>query len=99
MLVELAAYGLLTGFGMGLFRTKHRFLDLYLSMLTAMVGGRILAGAAKALIFAPGSLSMAAWVTGYFVTALPGIVLQLLLVPAMVYALEKARLIPARYPR
>lgn len=50
------------------------------------------------LIFAGGTYSVAAWASGYFVTALPGIVIQLVLLPSIVFALMKARLIPARYP-
>jgi hypothetical protein len=42
---------------------------------------------------------MEAWITGYFVTALPGLLIQLTLLPAVAFALEKARLIPVRYPR
>ena len=40
---------------------------------------------------------MTAWVTGSFVTSLPGIIVHLVLIPSIVYALMKAKLIPARY--
>lgn len=99
MMVELAAYGLITGLVMKLVHTKHDLADLYISLLAAMLGGRIVAGISRALIFAAGSYSMTAWTTSYFVTAWPGLVIQLALIPAIVSALEKARLIPARYPR
>jgi hypothetical protein len=38
-------------------------------------------------------------VTTSLVAGIPGIVVQLVLMPAVVLALTKARLIPARYPQ
>ncbi len=98
MMVELAAYGLFTGLFMGLVRTKAILADLYISLVAAMIFGRVLAGIAKALIFSAGKYSLTAWVTAHFVTSLPGIIIQLALVPALVFALQKARLISVRYP-
>lgn len=97
MLVECAAYGALTGLMMQFVHTKKVYPDLYISLLVAMLGGRIISGIAKALIFSAGSYSMTAWVTGSFVTSLPGIIVHLVLIPSIVYALMKAKLIPARY--
>ncbi len=97
MMLEIAIYGAVCGIMMQLVHTKHVYGDLYLSLIAAMLIGRILGGVAKALIFAPGSMTMAAWATSYFVTSLPGIVIQLVLIPSIVFALEKAHLIPARY--
>ena len=97
MLVECAAYGALTGLMMQLVHTKKVYPDLYISLLVAMLGGRVISGIAKALIFSAGSYSMTAWVTGSFVTSLPGIIVHLVLIPSIVYALMKAKLIPARY--
>ena len=97
MLVECAAYGALTGLMMQLVHTKKVYPDLYIRLLVAMLGGRIISGIAKALIFSAGSYSMTAWVTGSFVTSLPGIIVHLVLIPSIVYALMKAKLIPARY--
>lgn len=99
MMIELGVYGLVAGFCMQILHTKKIYVDLYASLVAAMLIGRLVAGAAKALIFAPGSYSMAAWIAGYFVTSLPGVVIQLALIPSIVYALMKAHLIPDRYPR
>ena len=98
MMVECAAYGAVTGLMMKFVRTKHTTVDLYISMVTAMVLGRVIAGLAKAWIFAPGTPAFA-WVTTSLVTGVPGIVIQLLVMPAVVFALTKARLIPRRYPK
>ena len=97
MMIELAIYGLVSGLLMKFIHTGKLFADLYISLLGAMLIGRIVAGLAKALIFASGSYSISAWITSYFVTSLPGIIIQLALIPAIVFALEKARLIPVRY--
>lgn len=99
MLVECGVYGLAAGLLMQLVRTKHLYADLYISLAAAMLLGRVVSGIAKALIFSAGSYSMASWVAGSFVTALPGIIIQLALLPSIVYALMRARLIPQRYPK
>lgn len=99
MMVECAVYGLVTGFMMRMVRTKRLYGDLYLSLSVAMLLGRVVSGVAKALIFSAGSYSVAAWATGSFVTSLPGIVIQLALLPTITVALMKARLIPERYPQ
>ncbi|HEY8391474.1 MAG TPA: ECF transporter S component [Capillibacterium sp.] len=99
MLVELATYGLVCGLMFNLIFTKKLYADLYLSLVTALLAGRIVAGLAKAFLFTPGNYTWAAWITSYFITLWPGLVIQLTLVPAIVAALLKAKLIPPRYPR
>ncbi len=96
MAVECAMYGCITGLMMGFVRTKSPAADLYISMVCAMVLGRVLAGFAKALIFAPGTPAFA-WVTTSLVAGIPGIVIQLVLIPLVVLTLTKAKLIPQRY--
>ena len=95
MMVECGAYGLVTGLMMKYIRTGKMVTDLYISMVVAMVSGRVLSGFAKAWIFTPG-LSPFAWVTTSLVTGIPGIVLQLMLMPLIMNALSRARLIPER---
>ena len=77
-------------------RTGKPAADLYISLIVAMAAGRIIAGFAKAWIFTPG-VSPFAWVTTSLVTGIPGIVLQLVLMPLVVATLSRARLIPRRY--
>lgn len=98
MMVELAAYGTAAGLMMKLVRTKSTYADLYISLIVAIVCGRVLAGLAKALIFARGSYSMSAWIAGSVVTSWPGTVIQLVFIPTIVFALMKSHLIPERYP-
>lgn len=99
MMIECAVYGCVAGLLSQAVHTKSTYADLYISLVGGMLAGRIAAGLAKALIFSAGAYSMAAWAGGYFVTALPGIVVQLALLPSIVFALMKAGLIPARYPK
>ena len=96
MMVECAAYGAVAGLMMCFVRTKKAYLDLYISMVTAMVAGRFIAGVVKALILAPGT-PMFAWVTTSLIEGLPGIAIQLVLLPTLVYALMRAKLLPRRY--
>ena len=98
MMVECATYGLVTGLMMKFVRTKSSFADLYISMLTAMILGRTVAGLAKALIFTPGAAPFA-WVSTSLITGIPGICIQLIVMPAVVFALTRARLIPERYAK
>lgn len=98
MMVECATYGLVTGLMMRFVRTKRYTADLYISMVTAMVLGRTISGLAKAWIFTPGTPAFA-WVTTSLVAGVPGIVLQLVLMPLVIFALTKAHLLPTRYPK
>lgn len=98
MMVECATYGLVAGLMMRFVRTKSATADLYISMITAMALGRTVAGLAKSLVFSPGTAPFA-WVTTSLVAGIPGIVLQLILMPLVVLALTHARLLPVRYPK
>ena len=98
MMLELAIYGGISGLVLKVTRTKNTYLDLYIALILSILCGRIVAGAAQALLFARGSYSMAAWVSGYVVTSWPGTLIQFVFIPTIVFALMKARLIPERYP-
>ncbi len=95
MMVECATYGAVSGLLMQLLQSKPLTVRLYGSLIPAMLAGRIVSGIAKALIFSPG-LSFSAWITASFVTALPGIITQLILLPILLTALIKARLVSAK---
>ena len=97
MVFELAAYGLVAGLLLRFVRTKSAAADLYIALVGAMLAGRVVYGALNALIFRAGDYSMALWLTASFVTALPGIVIQLVLIPILVAALQKFGLIERRY--
>ena len=91
MAFELAAYGLVTGL---LYKRLGRGMkNLYISLMCAMVLGRVVWGIAQMAIMGMngGSFPLSAFVAGAVTSAIPGIVLQLVLVPLLVRALEKAR--------
>ena len=100
MVPELAADGLITGLGMRFIRTKHPVADMYISLACAMILGRVVGGIAKALFYMGSgeALTLAAWATSYFVATLPGIIAHLIVIPVLVFALTKAKVVPARYP-
>ena len=95
MLCELAVYGLLAGLFFQFIHTGKSLANVYISLIGAMLGGRIVYGVINALIFRAGEYSLAVWATASFVTALPGIIIQLVLIPMVVLALRKAKLAPA----
>ncbi len=93
MLCELAVYGavsalLLRHTGAG---AKGMAGRVYLALVGAMLAGRVVNGALNALIFRAGEYSLQIWLTASFIRALPGVIIQLLLIPAILLALQKAR--------
>lgn len=99
MMVELAVYGVVTGLLMKVIRTKSTVADVYICLIIAIVAGRAMSAVTKALIFARGSFALSAWVTGTLLISWPGILIQLVFIPTVVFALMKAHLIPERYPK
>ena len=92
MTFELAAYGLLAGLLYKLLPKKTGYI--YVSLLGAMLGGRLVWGLTKYIVLGVKGTAfpMSAFVAGGFVDALPGIVLQIVLIPLIVMALKKAKL-------
>ena len=90
MMIELAVYGMVCGLMMLIMHGRNKYVNIYTSLILAMILGRIFAGAARALFFAPGTVTMALWVSSYFITSLPGIILQLIIIPIIITALEKS---------
>lgn len=96
--VELAVYGLVAGLLFHKIRTGNTYTDIYLSLIPAMLLGRIAAGVVNAWIFTRGIVySMAMWASAYFLTSWPGTVLILVFVPVLIVSLMRAHLIPNRY--
>ena len=98
MTCELFVYGLVSGLLSRVVRTGRATVDLYVALVGAMLAGRIVNGILRALIFSPGAYSLEAWVAASFVTSITGIVLQLAVVVPIVVSLERAGLVPPRYP-
>ena len=94
MAFELGAYGLLSGF---LFRkAKWQCIrSLYRSLIMTMLGGRIVWGIAMAIIMyaSSGVFTLKAFLAGAFTNAIPGIIIQLIIIPAVMLALDKTHLV------
>ena len=93
MTFELAAYGLVAGLLYGVL--PKRMYGVYASLFGAMLVGRFVWGVACVFIF--GALdtefTWAVFMTGAFLNAIPGIVLHILVIPAIVFALKKTTLL------
>lgn len=91
MAFELACYGFLTGF-IFLLMKKKDLLAVYISLVSAMLVGRIVKGIMNAVCYGAMSKSytFAMFISGAFVEAVPGIVIQLVLIPAVLIAIKKA---------
>nr|AHF24641.1 conserved hypothetical protein [uncultured bacterium Contig27] len=92
MAFELATYGAVAGF---LYRKLPKKLPwIYVSLLIAMIAGRAVWGVARLILagIQGNGFTFAMFISGAITTAIPGIIVQLILIPAIVYALEKAGL-------
>ncbi len=95
MAFEMAAYGAFAGLLYE--KLPRKPLNVYVALLAAMLLGRVvwgLASWAMYALFTQNSFALAMFWTNGFVKAWPGMVLQVALVPAIVLALERAKLIP-----
>ena len=95
MAFELAAYGFLVGF---LFKNARWqcLKSLYRCLIISMLGGRAVWGFVMTVILGLGEngFTLTAFLTGAFLSAIPGIIAQLILVPAIMLALNKTHLVP-----
>lgn len=94
MAFELAAYGGIIGY---LFY-HARFqcvVSLYRCMLMAMLGGRIVWGIVMMCCLGIGAdgFTFSAFFAGAFLNAIPGIILQLILIPSIMLVLDRAHLV------
>ena len=97
MAFELAAYG--AAAGLLYKRFSGRKFRVYLALIGAMLIGRAIWGVVSLLVYAllmENAFALTAFWMGAFVNAWPGIVLQLVIVPLIVAALSRAKLIPIK---
>ena len=90
MAFELAAYGLVSGLVWR--RVKHTLPMMYAALVTAMVAGRLVWGAVRFVLagLTGSSFPFSAFLSGALLTAVPGILAQLVLIPLILTALQKA---------
>lgn len=95
MAFEMAAYGGIAG---GFYRILgnnkkvKKIISIYSAIVPAMLLGRVVWGAGRTVcgLFSPEPFTWAAFIAGGFVTAWPGMVAQLILLPVLVMALERS---------
>ncbi len=90
MAFELATYGAVSGL---IYQTvKVLKLRIYLSLLSAMFAGRIVWGCVSILVYGitKSSFTWKMFVGGAFINAMPGIIVQVILIPIIILALEKS---------
>ena len=89
MAFELAAYGAITGLTYKLLPRKKS--SIYLSLLIAMIAGRLVWGAAMFICLGAtgGNFTFAAFLAGAITNAIPAIVIQIVLVPVLVMIAER----------
>ena len=93
MCFELATYGLTCGL---LYRKlPKRTSNIYVSLICAMICGRVVWGAVRALLSGvmQSPFTWATFWAGAFTTAIPGIIVHIVLIPLIVMALRRAKLI------
>ena len=92
MAFELAVYGFVSGF---LYKKlpKKKWIT-YVILLIAMIAGRLVWGLVQMILagITHNEFTGAIFLAGAVTNAIPGIILQLILVPILVFAMEKARL-------
>lgn len=84
MAFELASYGFISGFLYS--RLTKKISTLYISLVSAMLGGRIVWAIAQTILLGAGgkAFTFAMFISGAFVNATIGIILQLIFIPVIV---------------
>ncbi len=92
MACELAAYGFVIGFLYSKFK-KQNVLAIYISLVISQLAGRIVWAVVKTILLtASGKVfTFAAFLTGGFIDAAPGIILQLILVPTIMMLVNRKK--------
>ena len=97
MAFELAAYGLMTGILYARLPKKPAYI--YVALIGSMLFGRIVWGLASALLytFTANAFTFQMFLAGAFINAAIGIAVHILIIPPIVLALQKSRLIQVEY--
>ena len=93
MAFELSTYGAVCGLMHKLLPRKKTYI--YCSLITAMLVGRVVWGIAMVLCLGlnGGSFTFAAFISGAVTNALPGIIIQIILIPVLVMLLDNPKIL------
>lgn len=94
MAFELMTYGLVIGLIYSFSRWKC-IISLYRALIGAMIAGRIVWAAAQMILLgvSGGTFTMKMFLAGAFFNAVPGIIIQLVLIPTVMVALGRTGLV------
>lgn len=92
MAFELAAYGAVSGLMHRILPRKKSYI--YCSLLIAMLVGRLVWGAAMLVCMGVSGdgFTFAAFIAGAFTNAVPGIIIQIILIPILVAVIDKIKI-------
>ncbi len=93
MAFELATYGFTVGFLYSHIK-RQCIKSLYVCMLISMISGRLVAGVVKTILLGLQNkpYTFASFISSSLLGAVPGIIVQLILIPAIMIALNRAKL-------
>ena len=97
MAFEMATYAFVTALLYSRARWQCTRM-LYRCLIAAMLAGRVVWAAAMTVLLglSGSAFTWKMFLSGAFLNALPGIILQLVLIPAIMVALDRAKLVPFR---
>ena len=89
---EMATYGLITGLIFGLFKKKS-LASIYFSMISSMILGRIVRCIAEIVLLnlKGNQFVWKTFASTTILSSLPGIIIQLILIPSVILALNNAK--------
>ena len=90
MAFELATYGFVIGL-LYFRREKKSVKYLYFCLIMSMISGRVVWGIVKTILLGLGgnAFTLKAFITGGLLDAIPGIILQLVLIPCIITLINK----------
>ncbi len=93
MAFELATYGVTAGLMYS--RFKNRKFGIYISLITSMVAGRVIWGIVSFVLYQilGNPFTWEIFAAEAVLNAVPGIIVQLILIPAIIFALKKNHLL------
>ncbi|MBQ8250255.1 MAG: ECF transporter S component [Clostridia bacterium] len=93
MAFELAVYGLMSGLLYKLL--PKRIPYIYVSLIGSMICGRIVWGIAKLILTVAqkGTFTFAMFISGAVTSSIPGIICHIILIPLIVMALRRAKIL------
>lgn len=91
MAFEMATYGAVTGFLYE--KLSKSMISVYTSLIAAMAAGRLIWGAVSILLYGMvgKTFGWQIFLGGAVLNAVPGIILQLILIPAVILTLKRAK--------